>query len=751
MDGPLVGRSFQAWTPIGQTSNQLILYHPPSHALQVRPHPSSQGFSSLAGPSRPRAQSFSTPDSRLRILSSPPIESITTTPHCPYCSQPLPTDHSFTTPVDTDFDTERNPAEAVFKDDDINVPAGSQRRYFRILEQAHEGSRPPSPTPSIPRRRFQTPSVSGEEEEEQERHGRRAQTEEDDDELDEADFPAKGYYDRFFREEKKLGMGAEGSVFLATHVIGGNVLGTYAVKKIAVGRSKSYLFKMLREVRLLEALRHPNIIPYHHSWIDMTRFSSFGPPITALHVLMMYATAGNLDTYLLTRSHTNEPRPDLSANDIADSESLSQLPKAERIKAFKRRRQSAVDGVQGGMPRKRKQEENRGVLLLGVEEIGKLFGDVVEGLAFLHANSILHLDLKCSNVLLHYEEGKLIPKALISDFGTSEEMLRGKRERTGHTGTMEYMAPETLVQDVTGRWRPSDSHADMWSLGMILHKMLFLHLPYPDTEDYEALLKEILAYRGFIPTTELFQSLERRHIPRDLLILLSKLAHLVPEERPTAERVRVGLKGLEDRARSTGSFSSRAGELVRRIVTPWSGVNGELQDAGQGVQSSTWIRETTPTVTHSPVRPILALPSPTDELRTPWSEAIPMLPGSSEIEIGAINATGIGISRRSRDASNFRLSLGRYCEAIANVLGGRAELVYTPRLARKVVRAIVFILKVISLQPQLINLDLNLARSTVLFLLAMSTFEFTLDLPVIPSVALGILHVAAIMTRKTTA
>ena len=31
------------------------------------------------------------------------------------------------------------------------------------------------------------------------------------------------------------------------------------------------------------------------------------------------------------------------------------------------------------------------------------------------------------------------PKALLSDFGTSEEMLKGKRERTGHTGTMAYM------------------------------------------------------------------------------------------------------------------------------------------------------------------------------------------------------------------------------------------------------------------------------------------------------------------------
>ena len=38
---------------------------------------------------------------------------------------------------------------------------------------------------------------------------------------------------------------------------------------------------------------------------------------------MMYATAGNLDVFLLTRSHANQPaRQDLSAGDIADAESL---------------------------------------------------------------------------------------------------------------------------------------------------------------------------------------------------------------------------------------------------------------------------------------------------------------------------------------------------------------------------------------------------------------------------------------------
>src|SRR5258708_24045557 len=48
---------------------------------------------------------------------------------------------------------------------------------------------------------------------------------------------AEGYFDAFFREESKLGMGANGSVFLCQHVLDGNLLGRFAVKKIAVGSS----------------------------------------------------------------------------------------------------------------------------------------------------------------------------------------------------------------------------------------------------------------------------------------------------------------------------------------------------------------------------------------------------------------------------------------------------------------------------------------------------------------------------------
>jgi hypothetical protein len=78
---------------------------------------------------------------------------------------------------------------------------------------------------------------------------------------------------------------------------------------------------------------------------------------------------------------------------------------------------------------------------------------------------------------------------------------------------------------------------------MILHKMMFLQLPYPLTEDFTALHSEILKYQGFVATPEIIQTFERRHIPRNLLLVLERLLHLVPEQRPSADRVKAALEG----------------------------------------------------------------------------------------------------------------------------------------------------------------------------------------------------------------
>lgn len=47
---------------------------------------------------------------------------------------------------------------------------------------------------------------------------------------------------------------------------------------------------------------------------------------------------------------------------------------------------------------------------------------------------------------------------------------------------LEYSSPESLPSP-SGTLSQVDSKADMWSVGMILHKLLFFRLPYSYTSD----------------------------------------------------------------------------------------------------------------------------------------------------------------------------------------------------------------------------------------------------------------------------
>ncbi|EKF31130.1 protein kinase, putative [Trypanosoma cruzi marinkellei] len=110
---------------------------------------------------------------------------------------------------------------------------------------------------------------------------------------------SSSYYKCYFREIQKLGNGTFGGVYLCQHVMEGVALGYFALKKIPVGDNAEYLQKVLREVRILEEVkRHPNVVEYNHSWVDIAQLADFGPPVRCLFILMEYATLGSLDSYL---------------------------------------------------------------------------------------------------------------------------------------------------------------------------------------------------------------------------------------------------------------------------------------------------------------------------------------------------------------------------------------------------------------------------------------------------------------------
>ena len=64
------------------------------------------------------------------------------------------------------------------------------------------------------------------------------------------------------------------------------------------------------------------------------------------------------------------------------------------------------------------------------------------------------------------------------------------------TFSLEYASPESLPSPDTGRLRQIDSKSDMWSLGMILHKMLFFKLPYRYAAEGDANGEPVSVERG---------------------------------------------------------------------------------------------------------------------------------------------------------------------------------------------------------------------------------------------------------------
>ncbi|EGD72438.1 ULK/ULK protein kinase [Salpingoeca rosetta] len=108
-------------------------------------------------------------------------------------------------------------------------------------------------------------------------------------------------------------------------------------------------------------------------------------------------------------------------------------------------------------------------------------GQLASALEYLHDRQIAHLDLKPSNLLIYLRGTRQFLK--LADFGFAcrigedsfHESLRGSPL---------YLAPEMLCD------KKYDARADLWSVGVILHEVLFGRAPF-HSETYLELIKKI--------------------------------------------------------------------------------------------------------------------------------------------------------------------------------------------------------------------------------------------------------------------
>jgi tetratricopeptide (TPR) repeat protein len=131
-------------------------------------------------------------------------------------------------------------------------------------------------------------------------------------------------------------------------------------------------------------------------------------------------------------------------------------------------------------------------------ELLPLARQMADALAAAHRVGIVHRDFKPGNVMLVGTGSESTPRAVVSDFGLSQQVsAESDGGVRGLAGTPDYMAPE----QVTGA--RVEAAADVFSFGAVLYEALTGRLPFPALTREEAAQKRLreapVAPSRFVP------------------------------------------------------------------------------------------------------------------------------------------------------------------------------------------------------------------------------------------------------------
>jgi CheY-like chemotaxis protein len=179
-------------------------------------------------------------------------------------------------------------------------------------------------------------------------------------------------------------------------------------------------------------------------------------------------------------------------------------------------------------------------------EVTELLGRIVEGLAVVHGAGLTHRDIKPGNIML--APGN---RVVLMDFGLT--LIQVDREDDRIVGSIEYMAPEALMGQVTPEIAPL---VDLYAVGVIGYEMLAGVLPYTERTAQAHVKRQML-----FPVPDVAVAMGAASTP--LTALISELLAKSPPDRPqSAEAVLWRLRAIRDPAESAAAIDTTFRVLI---------------------------------------------------------------------------------------------------------------------------------------------------------------------------------------------
>ena len=164
-----------------------------------------------------------------------------------------------------------------------------------------------------------------------------------------------------------------------------------------------------------------------------------------------------------------------------------------------------------------------------VAQIVDIMSQTLSAMAYVHAASVIHRDLKPANIIL-LDNGQV----KVADFGIARVRDSSMTQIGAVMGTPSYMSPEQFMGQRT------DKRADIFSLGVILYRLLTGEMPFPG-EGVATIMQKVLNAPVEKPTTYNFD------LPKGFDGVIKKALAKRPTDRfSCAEDFLVAIKAAAD-------------------------------------------------------------------------------------------------------------------------------------------------------------------------------------------------------------